>query len=404
MNFWIINPYGNIPTDNWRVHRSFMLSEALVKNGDKVTYWISDIDHRSKQRRNTKEQEISGISLKIISSSHYKNHISIDRILFEINFIREMLRTAEKEKHLPDLIIIGEPALFISWNFSKFVKRHKIPFIIDMVDIWPELFKVALPSILKRYDKFIFLPFYLKRRWFIRKATAITAVAQSYLDIAKKYNRTIYNKCLYIGVDLVPFRSTSPNNLGFNKKNNEFWIIYAGTLGNNYDILSIIELGKYIQENQKKYQLFIAGDGNMKEDVIQAIKKFKLSNTHYIGRLDPEQLVGFYKNCDFALSTYSKFSTVALPVKFFDYIASGLPIINSLGRDLGKMVTQHKIGLNYESGNYHDLIQKVEQLTEDHNQLIDMKTNAKKLSEQFEKNNIYSKYVEFCHSVINKRK
>ena len=121
MNVWIINPYGNLPAENWRPHRSYTVAKAFVEQGHKVSYWISNTDHRSKNERTASKDYGSNFKVFIVPSTKYSEHISLSRIKFEVNFIKNFRYMAEKEVNLPDLILIGEPSLFVSFNFISFV-------------------------------------------------------------------------------------------------------------------------------------------------------------------------------------------------------------------------------------------------------------------------------------------
>jgi glycosyltransferase involved in cell wall biosynthesis len=395
MNVWILNPYGNIPGEKWRAHRSYTVAKSFEEDGDDVTYWISNMDHRSKFERTENVLNNDRLKIKIVPSSKYSEHISINRIIFEINYIKEFRILAEKEETKPDLIIIGEPSLFISYNFIKFVKKHRVKFVIDMVDIWPELFKMVLPKLLQPIHKLIFLPFYLKRRWFIKKANGILSVSKAYLNIATNINNKVASKLVYWGVDLNSF------NVDNAKKNyvSTLNIIYAGTLGDNYDIKSIINCAKKIQEQNLDVHIYIAGDGNLREYVIASIKQLNLTKTTYLGRISPEELVSYYKICHLALSTYSRESTVSMPIKAFDYFAAGLPLLNSLGMDLGKMVLDHNLGLNYEPGNANDLFNKIIYLRNNLGIIKEMNLNCLKFVKQFDETKIYKDYVAFCKKI-----
>ena len=158
------------------------------------------------------------------------------------------------------------------------------------------------------------------------------------------------------------------------------------------------------EASPKEYRLFIAGDGNLRGFVVNSILQYELKKTKYVGRLKPEELVGFYKNCDIALSTYSKDSTVSMPIKAFDYFAAGLPMLNSLGMDLGEMVQKYKIGLNYKAGDHNDLFNKLEFLSDNPKILAGMKENTLKLALNFDEKDIYKEYVEFCEEVLFKIK
>ena len=406
MNIWIINPYGNLPNENWRPHRSYTASEAFAAEGHSVTYWISNIDHRSKNYRTAGESNNVDkvINVRIIDSTSYIAHISLKRIKFEVNFIKNFCRVAENELDKPDLIIIGEPSLFVSYHFVKFAKQFEIPFIIDMVDIWPELFRVALPNLLKPFDTILFYPLYKKRAWFIKKAAGILSVSKAYLELAKKLNKTGQYKIVYWGVDLKSFDNLIINDLGFEKEIDEFWVIYAGTLGDNYDTQGIIECAKLMENSSVNYKLFIAGDGNLKQFVVDSIATNNLKKSHYLGRVNPSDLVGFYKLCDVALSTYTKDSTVSMPIKAFDYFAAGLPVLNSLGMDLGHMIEKHKLGVNYKAGDHVELFRKLEYLVNNRDFLNEMKENCLEMAKQFDEKIIYKEYVTFCEDVLKKTK
>lgn len=396
MKVWIINPYGNLPRENWRPHRSFTVAEAFIAKGHEVTYWISNMDHRSKFVRNAGEIKEGKMNVKIVPSSKYSEHISFSRILFEINYIKQFKVLAERENEKPDLILIGEPSLFVSYTFINFIKKYNIRFIVDMVDIWPELFKIVLPTIFKPIHKIIFFPFYLKRKWFIKKASGILSVSKAYLKIATDINPNVPSKIIYWGVDVGSF-GIHKSDIKTDKTLN---IIYAGTLGENYDIQSIINCAKKIEEQKLDICIYIAGDGNLRQFVIDSIAKNNLSKTVYLGRIGPDELISYYQKCQLALSTYAKESTVSMPIKAFDYFAAGLPLLNSLGMDLGEMVQEHELGLNYKPGKAEDLFEKIIFLKNNHQLVEKMSLNCLRFSEKFDNTQIYLDYVDFCENTI----
>ena len=88
-----------------------------------------------------------------------------------------------------------------------------------------------------------------------------------------------------------------------------------------------------------------------------------------------------------------------MPIKAFDYFAAGLPLLNSLGMDLGEMVKEHKLGMNYEPGNAEDLFDKIIYLRNNIELLKEMKLNCLEIAKQFDESKIYKSYVEFCKKI-----
>lgn len=64
---------------------------------------------------------------------------------------------------------------------ARLPRRHGAKLIIDLVDLWPELFNVALPLMLRRVGPALFWPFRALRRFVRDQADAVTALCPSCL-------------------------------------------------------------------------------------------------------------------------------------------------------------------------------------------------------------------------------
>ena len=122
----------------------------------------------------------------------------------------------------------------------------------------------------------------------------------------------------------------------------------------------------------------------------------------YLGRMEINDLVFFYSKCDIALSSYVNGSTVSMPVKAFDYLAAGLPLVNSLNRELGDFVNTYKIGLQYQSENFEDMFNCLIYLYENPVELNNMKLNAKQLAKRFDVQIQYENYVNLVDELLIK--
>jgi glycosyltransferase involved in cell wall biosynthesis len=403
MKIWIINPYGNIPGEGWKLHRSYMIADAFSKNGHEVTYWVSNIDHRSKKIRSENFSDIKineNLEIRIVPTTKYSDHISYKRVRAEVNFIKNLRNYVYEKRLTTDLIIVGEPALFISMTVVKLVNKLKAKLLIDFIDIWPELFAIALPKFLLPLNKIILAPLYWKRRWFVKKADVLLSVSEAYLAIGKRYNSKVPSKVIYWGVDLKGF--DRPENINVLerlklplKSEKELWVIYAGTLGDNYDLRTIVELARIIDKSPLAIKLIIAGDGNLKEFVSNSISELTANKSYFLGRTESEDLNDLYKFCDVSLSTYVPGSSVSMPIKAFDYFAAGLPLINSLGMDLQHFVESQKVGLQYKAGDANDIFEKAMIFYQNIDLLIKMKQNCKKLAKDFDQKKLYQDYVDF---------
>jgi len=409
MKIHIVNPYGTLPDEGWRKYRTNIAAEELAKRGHDVILWISNIDHRSKKTRsaNLKEFEIApNFRIIVVPSTPYNGNASIGRVKYERSFAKSVVLEFNKNNFDADCVIITDPCLFYGRIIYKIVQKSKAKFVIDILDLWPEVFVVLLPKVVRKFSKFALSYFYSLRKKLYLKADGIIAVTQDYLDIAISDIGDKLAKVVYIGIDLddVLVSKNLTNFQDVKKEEGEKWVVYAGTLGINYDIRNILKLGLELEKDAMLIKLIIAGDGPMNNEVIEFISAHKLTKTIYVGRLNLSEINNLFSLSDVALSTYLEGSTVSLPVKAFDYIAYGIPVVNSLGRELASIISTHNIGLNYKAEDFSDLYTKVSQLLSDDLSRIEMKDNALKLSQDFDLKVQYSKYCDFIEEICCKQK
>lgn len=409
MKIWIINPYGNLPSEGWREYRSSLIAEAFVKEGHEVVWWVSNFEHRSKKYRSNSWEDIQVNDMyliKLVPTTPYKTHISLARIKHERNYANNFKKKVMESDENADLIIIGEPALFFSDIIIDVINKKSIPFIIDILDLWPELFNILLPNKVSYLGRIVFAPLYWRRSWLLKKADGLIGATNDYLKIGKNVNKTPYNEVVYLGIDLNQKENhllVSDTLKNIKKEKGETWVIYAGTLGDNYDIKTILKCVEKLEYFNLPIKIFIAGDGSLKSLIIDAIKMKNMKKLVYLGRLNIDDLNFFYHKCDMALSSYVESSTVSMPVKAFDYLVAGLPLVNSLNRELGNIVKTHNVGLRYKAEDSDDMFKVIKYLSEDKDSLKCMKKNALELAKTFDKEIQYKKFVTMSDKLVKEK-
>jgi glycosyltransferase involved in cell wall biosynthesis len=409
MLVWLINPYGNIPGEGWSEYRSTMVARSLEKAGHDVVWWVSNFVHRAKTVRHVKSDTIQispSFTVRVVPSTPYQSHISLSRIRYEQCYARNLYHEALSSPR-PDVVIIADPSLFFCKPILKLVEKWQTKLIVDVIDLWPELFHIILPDWFSPLGKFLFLPLYRRRAALYRRADAIVAVTRDYLSLARTISPKRYMEVVYWGADVPRMRNllTTPVPLPLeltsrSKSDGEVWAIYAGTLGDNYDIRSILKAAEIFVKKNVNIKLIIAGDGPLKQLVTGTISEKNLMNTVYVGSLAPSALTYLYSFCDLALSTYIPRSTVSMPIKAFDYFVAGLPVLNSLKGDLGQMVEENSVGLQYEAGNAESLAEMMTVLCSNADLRCKMSRNARLLGESFDVAKQYYKFVNVVENVM----
>jgi len=399
MKVWIFNPYGSLPGEGWSQYRSTSIARALTARGHEVVWWVSDFEHRSKVRRALGEIDYGdGFSVRIVPSASYSRHISWARVKYERSYASNLYQAVVSCGERPDVIIHGEPAVCFADLSMRAVRHCACPLIIDVIDLWPELFEIALHRHLRWAAKWILWPLYAKRRRFFLKASGFLAVSKDYLHLAQDISPGIPGRVAYLGTDVAAYRAAGPVGLRLPAKApDEIWCIYVGTLGKNYDLPAVLDSSRSLV--QKGIKIFIAGDGDMRNEVEERARSGDLQ---YLGRLPFNELVSIYPHFDIALACYAPGSTVSMPFKAFDYLAAGLPIVTSLAGDLGRFVRIQGVGAIYSAGCGASLTRAVLELASDKSRRNAAGKAAARLGASMDYGVQYSIAADFVENIVNK--
>lgn len=110
------------------------------------------------------------------------------------------------------------------------------------------------------------------------------------------------------------------------RSNDEFILLYTGTLAKRYGILNLLE--SFAETNQSQFRLWICGDGDGREDVVNAAKRD--ARIKYFGQVRPTEIKKMQSQAHALVNPrkpdaeYTKYS---FPSKTMEYLASGTPAI-----------------------------------------------------------------------------
>lgn len=401
---WLFNPYGPIPGEAWRDYRFTMIAETLAAQGHHVIWWTAAFSHHFKRHRGETWQDIAvspNFTIRLVPTPAYRRHIGLGRVWFELLYALRAFNRAKREP-APDTILATDPPQAVGLLGVALASRHKSKLIIDVMDLWPELFSLAFPKPLRKLAPLVFWPLYAIRRFNFRRADSLTALCGSYLDVARRAtaNKTP-TQIIYNGIRMANLRNKieNPKPVTLPKRQeNEVWAIYAGTLGDNYDIPTLLAAMNLADQSCAPLRLLVAGDGPLLRKVLGATRR-RDANVTYLGKLDPESLAAYYAHCQIGICAYGSQSNVAMPDKAYDYMAAGLAIVNSLPGELAAVLKQHDAGISYEAGNYFSLAGTLEHLAYRPKECARLGANALKAAALFDRDAQYAKFLEVVDSL-----
>lgn len=400
MNVWIVNPYGTLPSEGWREYRSAMLARALAARGCTVRWWISDIEHRSKQRRKAGIADPllpPEITIEVVPARAYQRNISLGRVLYERSFAAGFSRTS-RTLPVPDLIVLADPSLFFAGPIAHYARRAGVPFVLDVLDLWPELFAITLPAPLRRYDTRIFGPLYRRRDRLIQQAAAVVAVTADYMAEVTRRMQPARSQIVYLGVDRSTFGPPGPDFRTGTMLN----VIYAGTLGEAYDIPVVLAAIEHMAEAERPVRFTIAGDGPWQSRVRTLAAQYP-RHVVFLGQVPASSLAVHYAAAHIGLASYASGSTVSMPVKFFDYMAAGLATVGSMGGEAGALL-RAGAGQLYRAGSVDGLVAAIERYIEDPAALKQARQFSLHAVREFDQSVQHARFAELLETIIKTKK
>jgi glycosyltransferase involved in cell wall biosynthesis len=409
MRIWLVNPYGPIPGEGWRDYRFTLLGRVLAARGHDVTWWTANFAHHFKSFRSKSWEDrldSPNFTIRLVPTSGYSRNIGLARVAFEVNYVQNLLRRS-KGMSAPDLIIGVDPPQTAGWASRSLAKRHGAKLLIDVFDLWPELFELALPQALRKFSGTIFAPLYMMRKSSYRSADAITALCNFYLHKARAESGRLNQPVgvFYNGIDVSVFRQTMSAvrdkdaiRADFGVRSNALIAVYAGSLGPNYDISTLLATARQLQQREANVQLIVAGSGPLENEVRNVTESIGVQWIRYLGKVTPDRLMSLYSVCDVGLCAYGPFSNVGMPDKFYDYTSAGLFILNSLTGELSELILREGIGRNYRAGDPQNLTEILVGLSKKPKLTGAMKSSSFNVANEYDSRVQYGAMADFIEA------
>jgi glycosyltransferase involved in cell wall biosynthesis len=343
-----------------RMHRTGILAQKLSERGHKVTWWTSTFDHAKKKQYTDKTEQINNINGYKIVLMHgipYSRNISIRRIVNHYQIARAFERIAQQEPK-PDIIYCSYPTIELSASAVKYGNEHHLPVIIDVRDLWPDIFIDAFPEMLFRIGKIFLKPLMNISRKVFSECYAVTAVSEGYLEWGLRRGdrqRSANDAVFVLGYERPSLEAIWDENtryklekMGVNELKTICWFI--GTFGRTYDLNPVIEAARLLENSGRSDVLFVfSGDGENNQCWRQLADG--LSNIVFTGWIDSQQLAYLLDVADIGLMAYVKGAPQGFPNKLFEYLSEGIPILSSLNGETAAFLAEHDCGMTYDAGN-----------------------------------------------------
>jgi glycosyltransferase involved in cell wall biosynthesis len=254
----------------------------------------------------------------------------------------------------PDLIFVSSPPLFVGPAAVWLGKVKRVPLITDVRDLWPED-AIAMGQL---SNKWAIWGGRVTARFLYRNSRLIITISRGIKD---KLEYLVPDKRIDIIVNGSSVPDLYPDIKGRTQNaDGPFIVCYAGILGLGQPVEDLIAVAQATSDDPSISYL-IVGDGVRRKRLMQSARSIGLTNVRFAGGVPFEKSLELLAGCDaaFVSLTSNEVFKSAIPSKFFDCMALGLPIILGVDGEAREILEGNETGLFYRSGDWRDLKDKI---------------------------------------------
>lgn len=371
-----------------RLLRAGLVAQHLAQRGHRVTWWTSAFDHRRRSFRDRPESfSHEGIDYRLLRGCGYTRNISLQRMRDHRQVAAEFTRRASAETPLPDVLFAAYPTVDLAGAGVDFGRRARRPVIADIRDLWPDIFAGVVPAPFRPIAELGITPLKRRSRAVLGSATAITGVTESVLKwgVARAgRNVRALDRAIPLALEHTPIpadeleaakRSLAAK--GVSANTDKIRVVFAGTLSRQFDFEPMMHAANALRD--LPFEFVIAGTGEA-EQALRA-RAAGLPGVTLVGWLGRSELAALLDSATLGLAPYIAtwdFELI-MPNKVSEYLAWGLPVVSSLGREVATLLEREEVGLTYSRRDRSALAEELRLLAADPLRIKAMSARARAL-------------------------
>ncbi len=308
--------------------RGLQLRDYYLSRNDEVRLLTIDFSHRDKKPITNPPEGVT-----LLHHRPYQKNLSWQRLLGHYEFARACRKDLEEWK--PNRIHCLVPANSLARQMGLYKKAHpEVQLIFDLNDLWPESlpihgFEKTPPARIWRH---------LRNEW-LPEADLVFAECGLFAQTIEQQTG-IQAKKLYWSADL-PDLHIDPH-----PDPEIFSLCYLGSVNNIIDLDWLESLLRALSAI-RPVTLHLMASGEKKPELMERAGKYATVIDHGLV-YEPQARQDIFDLCHYGLNIMKDNVRIGLSMKSIDYLAGGLPLINSLHGDIEEWIDQYDCGINID--------------------------------------------------------
>lgn len=420
MRVWLVTIGEPMPIPmqkHERLHRTGMFATFLSAKGHDVTWWTSAFDHFRKRHLVEEDSVLTvtnGLCIRLIHGSGYRRNVSYAR-LRDHRQVAAKFASIGREEAPPDIIVAALPTIELSLASVNYGKEHRVPVVLDMRDMWPDIYVDHAPPLARSLVRFTLYPMFRSAHLACARATAIIGITDAFVDWGLKrggrqrseLDRSFpfaYSQCPPKMEECAKAEAKWDNLLGVRSEDDFLNICFFGSVNRQFDLGTAIAAVRTVAASGGRVRLVICGTG-------EQLQKYKAMasgspNVVFPGWVNAADIYTLMRrSCagiDPMPNRYDFLGTINN--KAIEYMSAGLLVIASPDRGvLHNLLTDEQCGLTYPCGDVGSLVDLLQRLVRDRDLCRGLSGNATRVfAERFAANRVCQDMMEHLEIVVDK--
>lgn len=410
---WILSHYAAGPSYGSAL-RDWSLARYLMKQGYEVRVFASSFVHNTdinfiEGKKLYCKKIIDGVPFVYVRTNNYIDS-GRKRIQNFLEYFFNVLK-ASRRFQTPDIIIAAMPSPFACVAAALLSKKYKIPWIMSVVDLWPE--SIVTYADYSKYNPLI-VGLYQLEKWLYIHADAIVFTWEGAYDyiIDRHWQRRIpREKCHYIniGVDLKDFNDNKEKfTLADQDLDDEgtFKVMYCGSVRVANDIDIVVDCAKELCKKGygDKIRFLIYGDGPDREPLMKRCEEEGIDNVVFKGFVNKQYIPYAVSKSNLNILNLKPSSTQKYgnsSNKLFEYFAAGNPVLANIDEGKYPIISKYRCGVVLKDKSVQAYANAVEQFYHmSREQAGEYRENALAAAKIFDTEQLNSQFENIISNVI----
>lgn len=363
MNIWLVTIGEPVPDSvdfRGRLHRTGQFALSSSKDAG-IEWWTSSFDHFKKKFLFEGDEVVrlgDNLVLSAFKGCGYRSNLSLARLRDQRLLAKKMYAAMKQETAHPDIILCSLPPVEIAEAAVRYGREAGFPVVLDLRDMWPDIFVDHAPSVLRPLARLVLKPMFRQAEKVCREADALIGITDSFLDwgLGKAgRKKRDWDKAFPFAYNPNPPDAEKLaeadrfwDSLGVLKKDNPFTVCFFGSINRQFDFKTVFDAFRVVGD---KARLIVCGSGD-KFAYVKGLAKGQ-NNILFPGWVDAPRIYSLMRRSNAGLDPLSdRYDFLAsINNKAVEYLSTGLPIISSPCRgELFNLLQKYQGGVSFNPG------------------------------------------------------